>query len=209
MDVRDSCSNHFFGGGEDFDRIDDYHITIIQDVQSQVSAMYTLMGVAVAVIVLAAIGCTMFTVSTLSAAVLLLVVVVTTAISILGQISNFRYDIYAKPVGDPIPRVVEATAEDDELIEKYGVHEEIIENPMIHDTTRLQVIADRRLKHSKWARYTLPCDVAGNMAHETEDTVQIYNSRTLLSHKIFVISIDNDYARGTPWITKLTGWIIL
>ncbi|MHA1437985.1 MAG: hypothetical protein ACTSPD_10445 [Promethearchaeota archaeon] len=201
LDVKDSCSNDFFGGGESISSPGagkQNYCTIHQNTSNQVSILYVLIAGALACAVL------------VGKAIVFnpLAFVVATAITILGQVGNFYYEIYAKPVGEPAPETIEATAEDAELIQQYGEIKKEIENPFLDTYEKCKALADNELQKAKWYRKKPVITIVQNMGHQVQDIIRAYNPHTGYSYKVYVREVHRSYTRGGQIMDELVcAWV--
>lgn len=211
LEVTDSVGNDFFGGGEELSTAGagkQNYCVIEQQVSKSISVLVGLMST-VAVLTLlfgffAGIGTgTCFVFNTLSPLMAL-------AMSIVGQISSYYYEIYAKPVGEAIPETITAEAIDAELVTKYGGQEiELeIDNPFLDTYEKCLALAEFELVKAKWFVKQPQLTIVANVAHQVGDVIRAYNVFNDTSYKLYIRGITQRYARGQQDIDVLDcAWI--
>jgi len=200
LSVTDSCGNRFFGGGENLTTAGagkQLHCSINQDVSNLTSFLYALIA-----------GCLIWTIlwgggfgfiSVYNG----LAPVMAIALTVIGQISNFYYEILAQPIGEPAPNSITETVSDDDLIEKYGVIEEEIDNPFLETSLKCRTLANYELEKASWFRYQPKIKIVANMAHQTQDVIEAYNPVTGVIYKLYVKQIRRTYTRGEEDVDQL------
>ena len=205
--VKDSAGNRFFGGGESLSTAGSgkqNHCFITQKVTYLVTILYSLIAAALACVWLVTAGGKGF-----GAVFNPLAFVVATTLTIIGQVSNFYYEIYAEPVGEPIPETIVAEVEDTDLIAKYGEIELEIDNPLLDTSEKCKSLAENELQKAKWFRYEAKLTILSNMAHQVMDVIEVYNPTMKQSYKLYVREIKQHYTRGEEDLDELTCAIIL
>lgn len=205
LSVSDSCGNSFFGGGESLTTAGagkQQYCTVTQTVSNLIAALYILIGAALAQWFLAGVGVGTVIVTNPLAGVLAM------ALTILGQVGSFYYDIYGRPVGDALPDTIEATADDTDLQGKYGIVSMEIDNPFLDTYVKCLTLAENELEKAKWFRYIPTLRICSNMAHQIGDVIDAYNPHTGDSYKIFVTDISNEYSRGNEDVDIIRGGLI-
>lgn len=201
LDIKDSCSNRFFGGGESLSSPGSgkqNYCTINQNTSNQVVALYVLIATSIACAWLVGKGVIFNP----------LAFVLATAITILGQVSNFYYEIYAKPVGEPAPETIEAVAEDATLIQQYGEIKKEIDNPFLDTYDKCKALADNELQKAKWFRKKPTITIVQNMGHQVQDIIQVFNPHTGYSYKVYVREVHRSYKRGGQILDELVcAWV--
>jgi len=206
LSVEDSCGNRFFGGGESISTPGSgkqKYCIINQNVSNLIRTLYALIAAALVCSVLFGFG---FGVSSVYNP---LAAVVAMAITIIGQVGNFYYIIYAKPVGDAVPDTITQTANDTDLQIKYGIIEKIIDNPFLNSEVKCLNLANNELEKVKWFRYIPTLTIVSNMAHQIGDVIKAYNPHTNENYKIFVTEISQSYKRGEQDIDVIRGGLIV
>jgi len=202
LDIKDSCGNRFFGGGESLSTAGtgkQTYCVVTQNVSNLITPLYVLMSAAL-----------MWTVLFGFMAVFNgLAIVVSMAITILGQVGNFYYDIYAKPVGDAVPETITAVADDDDLQLKYGTVEKTIDNPFVTTYAKCSELAENELTKAKWFRYIPTLKILSNMAHQIGDVIDVYNPHTANTYKIYITEITRSYTRGKEDCDVIKGGLII
>lgn len=206
LSVEDSCGNKFFGGGEDLSAAGagkQLYCTVHQNVSQLIAALYILIGAALAQWMLFGVGIGTVAVTNPLAAVLAM------ALTILGQVGSYFYDIYARPVGDALPDTIEATANDTTLQGKYGIVPMEIDNPFLDTYAKCLTLAENELEKSKWFRYILTLRICANTAHQIGDVISAYNPHTNNSYSFLITDIENSYKRGEQDVDILRGGLII
>lgn len=206
LSVTDSCGNQFFGGGESLSTAGagkQQYCTITQTVSNLIAALYVLIGAALAQWMLYGVGVGTVAVTNPLAGVLAM------ALTILGQIGNFYYEIYGRPVGDALPDTIEATADDTDLQANYGVISMEIDNPFLDTYAKCLTLAENELEKAKWFRYVPTLRICANQAHQIGDVVKAYHKNTNNSYSFLITDIENAYKRGEEDVDILRGGLIV
>ena len=196
--VQDSCGSQFFGGGEsltveggDFSVKQD-HCIVNQNVSNLIAAIFVLIAAAQIWIILSGGGVGAVWVYNG------LALVVSLGYTFLGQIGSYYYEIYARPIGQPIPDIITGNAQDDDLIEKYSGENILeIDNPLLSTLIQCNTLAENELEKAMWYRYNLNLVIMANLALQTGDVVSIYNPTFDLTYKGYIREISSSYSRGT------------
>lgn len=202
LGVEDSCGNKFFGGGEWLEEAGtgkQLYCTIYQRTSNLITALYILIAAALLCVVIFGKYANFNP----------LAYVVSAAITILGQIGSYYYEIYGCPVGEAIPTTIIAEADDDELIEQYGEIVLEIDNPFLDTYAKCSTLAQNELQKAKWFRYIPTLKILSNMAHQIGDVISVYNPGTERVYKIFITEINQSYRRGEEDIDTISGGLII
>ena len=208
MVVQDSCGNQFFGGGESVDveggdfSVKKEKCIVNQNVSNLIAAIFVLIAAAQIWLVLTGVGVGNVWVYNG------LALVVSLGYTFLGQIGSYYYEIYAQPIGEPIPDTIIGTASDADLIDKYGENELEIDNPLLSTLLMCNTLAQNELDKSTWFRYNVRLSICANLAVQTGDVISIYNPTFNVTHKIYVREITNSYSRGNPDMDEIVGALI-
>lgn len=210
MVVQDSCGNQFFGGGESLTvdggdlSVEQDHCIVNQNVSNLIAAIFVL--VFSAMIWLSLFGTGIGAVWVYNG----LALVVSLGYTFLGQIGSYYYEIYARPIGEPIPDLIIATDQDDDLIDKYNGENELeIDNPLLSSYAKCKTLAENELQKAKWYRYNIRLNIMANLAIQPGDVIELYNSTFGLVQKIYVREISSTYARGSEDMDEITGALIV
>jgi len=208
--VQDSCGNQFFGGGESLTvdggdlSVEQDHCIVNQNVSNLLAAIFTL--IFVAMIWLALFGVGIGAVWVYNG----LALVVSLGYTFLGQIGSYYYEIYARPIGEPIPDLIYASTQDDDLIDKYNGENELeIDNPLLSSYAKCKTLSENELQKAKWFRYNIRLNIMANLAIQPGDVIELYNSTFGLTQKIYVREISSTYARGNSDVDEITGALII
>ena len=211
LSIEDSCGNKFFGGGESMtftpgsgEHGENKYVVINQNSSNLITALYALIAAALLCTVLSGFGIGITAIFNPLAPILAMV------ITILGQVGSYYYDIFARPVGEPLPSTIEATANDVELQTKYGaIISKEIDNPFLNTYEICLALAENELEKSSWFRYIPKIRVLSCMAHQVGDVILVYNANTGNSYKVYLTEITQSYRRGEQDVDTLTGGLII
>ena len=205
LEVVDSATSKFFGGGENLSTAGagkQTSCTINQNVTNQTAILYSLIAGSLIWTIIWGEGLGVVAVYNGLAPVLAI------ALTVLGQISSFYYEIYAQPVGEAAPQSIEITVEDKALITKYGEILKEIDNPFLETAAKCIALADLELEKASWFRYQPQLRLLSNMAHQTQDVIEVFNPVTNLSYKMYIKEIRRSYTRGEEDIDQITCALI-
>ncbi len=201
LSVKDSCGNSFFGGGESLSTVGSgkqNRCVVSQYISNLTRALYALIAGALVWTVL--IGFGVGTTSTYNGLAPVLAIV----ISILGQVGSFYYELYARPVGEPAPESIVEVATNALSIAEYGEIPLEIDNPFLDTDQKCRDLANFELNKSQWFRNLPEVVVLANMAHQTQDIINVYSPVTNVVYKMYIREIQRQYKRGQQDIDVLT-----
>ena len=205
LNVTDSCGNKFFGGGESLSAAGagkQLSCNINQHVSELIAALYILVAAALLCSVL--FGGGFFAVAIWNP----LAAVVAMAVTILGQVGSYYYEIYARPVGEAVPDTIIAIANDSDSQAKYGIIPLEIDNPFLSTYADCLSLANKELEKALWFRYVVTIKILGNPAFEIGDVIYVYNPHTGYSYRIYVSDISHDYKRGERDVDTIKGGLV-
>jgi len=210
LDPIENLGNKFFGGGQSISTVGSGkqdHCRITQRVSAGIIYLYCLIAAAAVCCVLAGFGVsfwgavTVWTFNPLAA-------VVAAGIAVVGQLSNYYYDIYACPVGEPIPDIISQTVGDSTLISEYGEIPLEINNPFLDTEVKCLDLANFELTKAKWFRYPCEMEICSNLALQVHDMIRVYYSPLDLNYTLYIREITREYERGKEAIDVLRCAII-
>ena len=205
LSVTNSCGNKFFGGGESLATAGagkQKFCRVHQNVTNLTVALYACIAGSLLWTFLWGEGMGVVSVYNGLAPVLAI------ALTIIGQISNFIYEIHAKPIGEAAPKSIEETVQDTDLITKYGEIEKEIDNPFLDTSLKCRNLANFELQKASWFRYQPELKIISNMAHQTQDIINVYNPVTDISYKMYIREIRRSYTRGVEDICQINAALI-